>query len=234
MFMKRKAFALILISALSVSIMAGMQPIKPIGAQFQPGLPPPSLSVTSPIVTIQSPSHLATYNSSDVLLDFTITKPQIWLDDFSETYGVAVAFMYWGQLDFVVYNLDGRDSGNISVNDVPLYTAYESRPTDSFNFSIMLYNLSNGKHSLFVSVYGKVYNTPNALPITGKSITVNFSTIQTPALSPTPSPEPTTEPEPFPVVPVAAASSVVIILASAGLVLYFKKRSRAYSTTSEP
>jgi N-acetylneuraminic acid mutarotase len=32
------------------------------------------------------------------------------------------------------------------------------------------------------------------------------------------------EPQPFPVVPVAAASSVVIILAGAGLVLYFKKR----------
>jgi hypothetical protein len=221
--MKRKILALALLLALSFSIMAGMQTIKPVGAQFQPGPPPPSLSVTSPTVTIQSPSHLATYNSSDVLLDFTIAKPQIWLDDFSETYGAAVAFMYWGQLDFVVYNLDGRDIGNVSVNDVPLYTVYESRPPDSFNFSIMLYNLSDGKHSLFVSVYGKVYSTPNALPITGKSIMVNFSTIQTPTLSPTPSPEPTPQPEPFPATLVVAS---VVTVAVIGLVLlvYFKKR----------
>jgi hypothetical protein len=224
--MKRKLFSLALILELSVSIMVGMQTINPIGAQFQPGPPPPSLSVTSPTVTIQSPSHLATYNSSDVLLDFTIAKPQIWLDDFSETYGAAVAFMYWGQLDFVAYNLDGRDSGNVSVNDVPLYTVYESRPPDSFNFSIMLYNLSNGKHSLFVSVYGKVYNTPNALPITGKSIMVNFSTIQTPTLSPTPSPELTPEPEPFPTTLIIAASAASATVIAVSLMIYFKKHKR--------
>ena len=35
-------------------------------------------------------------------------------------------------------------------------------------------------------------------------------------------------PEPFPVVPVAAASSVAIVLASAGLMLYFRKRKRSW------
>jgi len=231
--MKKAASALTLILALLVFIMAGMQRIKPVVAQFQPGPPPPNLSTTSPTVTIQTPSQLVTYNSRDILLDFTITKPQIWLDDFSETYGVAVAFMYWGQLDYVKYNLDGRDIGNVSVNDVPLFTAYDSLPPDSFNFSITLHNLSNGQHSLIVSVYGKVYHTPNALPITGKSPMVNFS-IETPSPTPTQAPTPTPSPEPTPITETFPASlvfvaSVGIALAVIGLMVYLKKRQRKKS-----
>jgi hypothetical protein len=188
---KRKIAFLILALIL---IITELQTAKIAKSQFESGPPPTNLEATQPTVLIQSPSQSAIYSSNDAWLNFTVIKPKIWLDDFSETYGAAVAFSYWGQLDYVQYSLDGAKSDRIPVDDVPLYTAYQSLPPASFNFSIKLNNLPVGQHSLTVSVSGKIYKDynwtsekPNTLLVAGTS-EINFSTSD---LTPTPSPIPT-------------------------------------------
>ena len=191
--MSKRKLALLILALILIT--TELQAVKVSKSQFEPGPPPNNLGTTSPTVQIQSPSQFEAYNSNDVWLNFTVTKPKIWLDDFSETYGAAVAFSYWGQFDYVQYSLDGVKSNSIPVDDVPLYTTYQSLPPASFNFSIKLNDLSVGQHILSVSVSGKVYKDynwtsqkPNTLPIAGTS-EINFSTSDlTPSPSPTPTP----------------------------------------------
>lgn len=155
-----KALALAFVLVLLVSAVAGMFLVNLAVAQFQPPPVPPDLDKTSPQVNLYSPYN-QTYKSNNISLAGIVFKPAVWLTDFSAVYGAPVAYMYWGQVTFVQYILDGKESEKMSANDVPLYASYPSPPPGTVEFSINLTELSEGKHRLQVRAYGEVYDGYN-------------------------------------------------------------------------
>jgi hypothetical protein len=128
--MKRKALALTI--ALLFSAVAGIQFVNlgvanPYGAETE-YTTPPIISVHSPVNNETSPSN--------VLLNFTVTKPSFWL-----IHGGIEAQQI---LKSVRYQLDGKYYDPIPVN---------SGLKSPFNYSVNLTNLEDGVHSLKVYAF---------------------------------------------------------------------------------
>jgi hypothetical protein len=104
-----------------------------------PGSPdnnPLSLRITSPIS-----GDLV--NSSDVVLNFTVTKPRTWF-----LYGSHVI----GRVAWAGYSIDDGVIQEISVNDTGM--GAQNAPS-VLNFSVVLSGLPQGKHDLAVSTCGE-------------------------------------------------------------------------------
>ena len=91
---------------------------------------------TPPIVTIHSPVNNATFTVDNVLLDFTVTRPDYWL--FHGGYAAQQI------LKSVNYQLDGKQYDPIPVN---------STLESPFEYSLKLTNLTDGEYSLRVYAY---------------------------------------------------------------------------------
>jgi len=91
---------------------------------------------TPPIISIHSPVNNATFSVNNVLLDFTVTKPDYWL--FHGGYAAQQI------LKNVNYQLDGKQ-----YDQIPANSTLES----PFDYAVNLTNLTDGEHSLKVYAY---------------------------------------------------------------------------------
>jgi hypothetical protein len=99
------------------------------------------------------------------------------------------------------------------------------KDSSPFTGNITLYHIPLGVYLL--TVYD--YNNMDTYAVSHFHVENPNSVITpTPSLAPipTPSPEPTPKPEPFPATPVLIVIVVGVVLVSAGLLVYFKKRHR--------
>ena len=169
--MKRTAVALTLSLALLFSAVVGAQFHVLVNAQFNPL--PTKPDETAPSISVASPKQNGKYNTRDIELNFTVTKPESWFAN-NVMYGV------FGEVKFVQYRLDGIQFENISANDVP-WGDYNSPLERTLNFSMKLSGLSEGLHTLFVSAEGEshyysvVKEEQQVNIVVGHSSEINFT-----------------------------------------------------------
>jgi hypothetical protein len=224
----KKALALILISALLFSVLTGVWLVNLAEANPIPWCFNPVMTIT-----IQSPEN-ETINSLPVSVSFTSQGDwQFSVSDDSTQSWVRSFF----------YVLDGQDMGTSGVRFASTKTTtiseQGSRYSYNFNGQAYLTNLTDGPHSITV-YYGAVNNISyvgspqeSIFYNTAWQATSQFYVHSKLAPSPAPTPTPTAEPEPFPialviaiVVLVAVATIALIVVISARLLVYFKKRKR--------
>ena len=160
-----------------------------------------------PIIAIQSPLNNETFSFDNVLLVFTVTKPEVdmygkWIDDSS-----IYATYHWTDLRNKVINvtiaLDGEMYRSIEVN---------SNLSSSLNFSLNMANLEVGAHTVQIhtlceGVVLEAHALWNYAISYSTSSDIVYFTI--------------TEPFPTTIVATASASAAIV---SVGLLIYFKKR----------
>jgi hypothetical protein len=216
--MKRTALALTLVLALLFSTVAGVMFIYLATANPAPLFPFPwdEPVTTPPTIVVHSPVQNQTYGSTDVLLNFSIVKPETWfpsghLKEHGYNEGV------FGNVTSVYYVVDGGERQNITVHDTDtLFTANAAR---TLNFSIDLV-LAEGPHNVTVNLDADSYYV---LPIAGQgwslpsvvvhseSETVNFTV------------------QPFPTAFVITASGASLAVVGIGLLFYFRRRKKTRS-----
>jgi hypothetical protein len=136
MFMKRKALALILILALSVSTVAlqfvSLTSANFIGALILPNEP----NTTPPTIVVHSPLQNETCNSMDLWLNFTVSKPK----------------RFFGNVTSVWYTVDGGESQDIKFHDRFVNdTGSIFLPIKELDFSSKL-KLTPGAHNIKVGL----------------------------------------------------------------------------------
>jgi hypothetical protein len=219
--MKRTALALTLISALLISAVAGAMFANLATANPGPLLFFPTDPVTTPpAIVVHSPVQNRTYNSTDVWLNFTITKPETWFAFNVGSYenGTSISLTF-GNITSVYYIVDDGERQNITVHD----TAYflDVSPTQTLNFSTKL-TLTEGAHNVKVSLEADCYYVVSyygsepfsSVEVHGDSEPVNFTVYQ----------------EPFPTTLVSVASVASVTVVCAGLLLLYLKKRNAKSS----
>jgi hypothetical protein len=149
--MKRTSLALILILALLISTVAGAKLVNWAYAYI-----PHHLSLSNspdpnpPLISVLSPMQNSTYNSTILWLTFNVSKPETWFvhDVVYDSYGCH------GQIEWVGYNLDGKESEKFSVHDYSWGDYPAPPPRTPLDFSFNLTGLSEGRHTLIVSAEG--------------------------------------------------------------------------------
>ncbi len=139
-----KLQVVVLILALLLSFMAGASLVSA-QRQIGPGIryvPPEDTSnYDAPTIKVASPIRQA-YDSHDVLLNFTVTKPDSW--NSIKVYDNVTEFL--GIIGRVVYKLDGLS--------FPMRVSDNWTSKSSLNFFALLTNLPNGLHSVSVNASG--------------------------------------------------------------------------------
>jgi len=104
-------------------------------------------------ISVLSPLQNQIYYSSDLVLSFSVTKPQSWSEVFP---GYSGGILYWwvGSINFAGYSLDGKESERIAVNDDTGGLTIGPKPSKVFDFSFNLTGLSEGRHNVTASVFG--------------------------------------------------------------------------------
>jgi len=104
-------------------------------------------------INVLSPFQEQVYYSSDLVLSFSVTKPQSWSEAFP---GYSGGILYWwiGFIRFAGYSLDGKESENTTVDDSPGGLTIGPTPSKVFDFSFNLTGLSEGRHNVTASVFG--------------------------------------------------------------------------------
>jgi hypothetical protein len=196
--MKRTALALTLILALLFSAVAGMY------VELTEANPMYFYEFKDLPILISSPINNETYQASNVMLSFNVTKPSEWpIDNSSFSFNPRMT------LNSVSYQLDGMVYGPFIV---------DSNLSSPFTYSENLKNLKDGVHSLQVTLNGTSQsadiNHPwlfsNDIPINGSSEIVYFTVDTGIPISST--------------TLAAAASGVSIAIIGFGLLVYLKKR----------
>ncbi len=166
----------------------------------------PAISPPNPIVEILSPTQDQNYNTSNIVLNFTVTEPE----EYSElnTHITRVRYV----LDPISQQL----TENLIVYTNWVEVPVASGPEKTKLYSIPLSGVSDGSHRLIVSVTATcteipdwemlasggdrvdftVNGTTNTTPLTGDSSSASPAT--TPQPTPTPIPTPTPSPTPSP------------------------------------
>ena len=208
--MKKTALSLTLVAALLFSAVAGaiftnFAKANPIGYVYYPTEP----VITPPVITVYSPSQNQTYDSTSILLNFTVSKPEPWFSWYEEEH-MSGTYLTVGRVLSYHYTLDGNESQTIPINDEFEYTL---NPEETLDFSTSL-NLTYGVHNMTIIVECEtVYCTSPSdyylVPVNGSSEVISFSVV---------------EPSTFPIAPVAVASVASGAVAATGLLVYFKKR----------
>jgi hypothetical protein len=171
---------------------------------------------TPPTIILHSPFQNQTFNSTNISLNFTVAKPETW---FKESSNQELTYIL-GSITSVSYEVDGGEKQSLTVHDTSTYITAFTFPPRTLNFSLSL-TLPEGTHNITVGVEAESYyvtpgyltGPPFSVTVHGESESINFTVAQ---------PEPETKP--FPVLPLVAAVSIVVVCA--GLLVYFKKRSR--------
>ena len=228
--MKKTTIALTLIWVSFCSAVAGVMPVDLATAN---GFPSPELDfprepvMTPPTIVVHSPVKDQNYNSTDVWLNFTIIKPEAWIQP-AGFYGAVdrngnKEYDILGNVTPVYYVLDGGECMNISVLDAPSMFDFHPKPM-TLNFSITL-TLAKGAHTVKVgfeadSYYLHLTDSWNgyisSIAVNGTSEVVNFTVLQEPF------------PTPFPMLVVAGAVGIsAIAIASVGFFYYGKRRKRS-------
>ncbi len=104
-------------------------------------------------INVVSPLQKQVYYSSDLLLSFYVTKPSSWSEVFSG-YSGGILYDWVGFIHFAGYNLDGKESENVTVDDHQGGLTIGPKPAKVFDFSFNLTELSEGLHNVTVSVFG--------------------------------------------------------------------------------
>jgi hypothetical protein len=183
------------------------------------GLPDEPVT-TPPTIVVNTPVQGQTFNSTNVLLNFSIVKPETW---FPSEYYVEHGFgdSTFGNITSVYFSVDNGEWQNFTVHDTDtFFTAFAPR---TLNFSNDL-TLAEGEHNLTVSldaytvyvlrVTGDGWELPHFV-VHSDSETINFTV----AL-----PEPASMP--FPTLPVAVAFGASVAAVTVGSLVYWKKRRR--------
>jgi hypothetical protein len=215
--MKRTALAS-LISVVLLLTITGMQlaPIATANFMWYYELPTKP-DMNPPIVTLYSPTQNLTFNSQNIILNFTVTKPETWIRRSEGKYlnGSNIYYVL-GNITSVHYEVDGVESKSIPVQDIS--TVYLANPQQTLDFSINL-TLPEGQHTLHVGVEGETYYRQSSKienlasnTVQGASETISFSIAKEQM------------PEFFPTTwAVAGVASVAVICL--GLWVYFRKRN---------
>jgi hypothetical protein len=167
-----------------------------------------------PVVTIQSPVNATTYFESDVLLNFTVTKPTSWFKPDVVCY-----------IKNITYQMDEGQA-------VVLYTPTPPTPPSELpatdHFSMVLDDLPEGQHALQIKVSAESQYLPNDtyywFMVRHYPLRVSQTILFTVENSPTSTPEP--QQNAFLQALVAAASGASATIIGLGVLLYFKKRKR--------
>ncbi len=162
--MKKIALTAIIIFELLCSLVAGMQVVEvakanPVALSWLPTSP----DTSQPGLIIQSPLQNQTFTSDEVILNFTVAKPETWFGSqffANPGFGSDLSMYYCnGKIFAVKYSVDGIESQNISVTDANVLAPYYSPLNRTLDFSINL-TLPEGKHVLTVSAMAESYYMP--------------------------------------------------------------------------
>ena len=214
--MKRPEFAVILISALLVSALAGVHVVKVAKANPFP---------TYPVISIESPTN-KTYTTNTLFLNVTLVTK--WDGVYFTSESRTVSYRIDGKFFLIsqmAYRFDSENQASILSGSAVLTNLTEGTHNLRVNAA---YSYDNGKQ-VFASNSNVTFTIdPTYSPSLSPSPSPSPTPIATPSPTATPSPEPTStlEPEPFLTVPVAAVSAVSVVAVNAGLLVYFKKRKR--------
>ena len=158
--MKKAVVAIAFILALLITVIAGLQSTKIVTAQ------PEMTWESPPIISIYSPLNDTYLNVNQILLNFTITKPEDWLISMS-----APEWHVWQELEKVSYQIDGETYDIVNVS---------SNLSTPFTYTVILTNLTDRQHELTVIAYASAfgyqqwYSYPRSFTISSSSI-VYFS-----------------------------------------------------------
>ena len=220
--MKRAALALTLMLTFLILVVASLLLSL---ASANPVPYPSTPNQDRPTLTIESPENSATYNESDVYLNFTVTKPDSWYDPqwpFVTYIGVSGPVEVY--LDGNGVNC-GRNNCNIFGNSV--------------SYSIKMNQTESGPHTLNVTVLsytyyrGPAYNGSHILssidsssgPVYQYPIVVSDIIYFTVLGDPSSSPEPTLILDPnFGFYNGLTSLIIVVAIVAVALLVYFKKR----------
>ena len=220
--MKRTALTLILVSALLISALMLTQCVN-LGRGNPYHFPSSSSpDPNPPSINISSPTKSQVFDSRDIWLNFTATKPETWLVGGPYQWDGGVVYTFVGNIVSVQYNLDGVESEKIPANDTGLWEIYPSMPSRNLDISLNLAGLSEGSHELTVSAYGQYqyYNEgAHVDPIVGNS-TIEFTIRLSGTANTTRQNEPLSTFQATLVVTASGASAIAI---GVGLLIYFKK-----------
>jgi len=218
--MKRTALTLTLTLALLFSAMAGTLLGSLAMANPSPELDFPHAPITTPpTIVVHSPAQNQNYNSTEVLLYFTIIKPEAWVQrsgfyGASDKYGNK-SYDILGNITAVYYVVDSGERQNISVLDAPALFDFHPKPL-TLNFSISLI-LAKGTHNIKLgfeadSYYLNMTDSWNgdisSIAVNGSSEPIIFTVLQ----------------EHFPTTLVITASGASIVAVAVGILVYRKKR----------
>jgi hypothetical protein len=181
--MKKTVIALSIILTLllaSTVVFVDVSTANPVWAQDWPWAP----ITTSPSIIVSSPVQNATYNSTNVSLHFTVTKPSDWFGPDSGNYSVEYVF---GKIKSVYYSVDDDENQSKFIDEGLLY--YSTIPAQrTFSFSFPL-NLTLGHHKVIVGVRAETYyivnpfsSSPASVAVQGISAPVNFTVALPPAI----------------------------------------------------
>ena len=234
--MKSTASTLALTLALTILIAQTML-VKLSRANPTPELDFPTEPVlTPPTIVMHSPVKDQNNSPDDLWLNFTIVKPEEWIQPKGPNGGYDPSgnpfYGILGNVTSVWYVVDGGERQNISVyDDTSLY--FDASPSRTLNFSTPL-TLEEGTHSFKVGFEADsyylvidVYTSENVTEHyqVGYEYPRGISSVIVRDVSDVISFY-VAEPGTFPTVPVAAASSaaIVAVVAVAGLLIYYRKR----------
>jgi hypothetical protein len=172
---------------------------------------------TPPTIVVHSPIQNETYNSADVWLNFTVTKPEEWFAFNKGSVENGTMFsLAFGNITSVYYTVDGNERQNLTVHDTEDLLVVLS-PTLTIDFSTKL-TLTEGKHHIRVGLEADSYYVVNLYgPET-------FSNVEVDGVS---EPITFTISKPFPIAPVIAATVIAAVVVSVGLLMHRKRRKEA-------
>ena len=238
--MKRTALAVILISAFMMSVVVGALPVNLVSANpvwylYFPVYP----DTSSPLITVDSPTQQQTCSSTDVWLNFTVTKPESWFMNYDYMDQPSDEYFVVGKITAAYYMLDGAERQSIPVTDFSFFQmGVVTNPSRTLQVSTNL-SLPEGTHSLTVSLEAESYYAEGAshhtVAVQGNSEVTSFTVVNVPEpkQEPEPQQEPAQEPKPEPTqeplqqetLPEAWIIAAVAtgIAACAGILVYFTK-----------
>jgi len=161
---------------------------------------PTTPDVSVPQVTIESPLQCASYNSSEVIITFTVLLPESWFSN-DPTSEAPAGYYCNGKILSAQIIIDDRPAQNVTLSN-DNYLPYSSDLPLSRNVtSTARFEVSEGNHVLFVHVVGESYYMPpenwdpktheegiivERYPVNSNSTPLTFYVNPSPVLSPPP------------------------------------------------
>jgi len=147
------AFLLLLLISMSYFSVTKAQPLF-----IEMGVPTEPFN-SQPNIHITAPNQNQTFNSPDVLLNFSIVIPNSWIFNIGPASNDRVATI-WGNITSAGYSLDNNQLQNLTLDN--LNVPYPGNSSQNLNFSANL-NLTEGAHVIRIFVSGNTYYVLNPL-----------------------------------------------------------------------